>query len=418
MPWATPPWTWPSTISGLMTRPAIVRDAVSDDLHAAGHDIDLDFGHMGAGAIGGLRRRVIGGVLEARRLAGRQRHARNALRQSRQFAEADGRPVAAAGNGLAVFEIDSAFLDAEGARRERNELGAHRDAGELRRAAGIDRLPAGERADALGDRRGIADGHHDVFDAAADLFGDDLRQRGAGALALVGGAGRNRDLAARQHPHGHALERTEAGALDVVGDADADEAALAEAARWRWRNLVAGKRERGLLASRIIAAVVDQRLAVAENQADLVGHLLGLDEIARAHLGAIELELARDAVDQPLHGEHRLRPAGATHRRGRHLVGEHHHGFEPIGRNHVGTRHRRRGDIGHDDAPRHEGAAVVQHAAAHARESSPSASTAMAMSQYWSRSWVAHKKCSRRSSIHFTGRPSFSAAAGIAASSG
>ncbi len=101
--------------------------------------------------------------------------------------------------------------------------------------------------------------------------------------------------------------------------------------------VVIGERQRGCLAARIIAAVVDQRLAVAEDQADLVGHLLGLDEIAPAHLGAIELQFARDAVHQPLHREHRLRPAGAAHRRGRHLVGEHDHGVELIG------RHRHKG---------------------------------------------------------------------------
>ena len=44
---------------------------------------------------------------------------------------------------------------------------------------------------------GVADGHDDVFDAAAELIGDDLRQRRARALALVGGAGRDRDLAVR-----------------------------------------------------------------------------------------------------------------------------------------------------------------------------------------------------------------------------
>ncbi len=80
----------------------------------------------------------------------------------------------------------------------------------------------------LGDGAGIADRHHDVLDAAADLFGDDLRQRGAGALALIGGAGGDCDLAARQDPHGDALERAEPGAFDVIADADADQPALLE----------------------------------------------------------------------------------------------------------------------------------------------------------------------------------------------
>ena len=184
--------------------------------------IDLDFGDMGAGAIGGLRRRVIGGVLQPRGLAGRQRNAGNALRQARQLAERNGRLVARCRDRQAVFEIDVAFVDAERARRQRDDLRSHRFAGELCGAAGIDRLAAGEGADALSDGAGVADGHHNVVDAAADLLGDDLRQCRARPLALAGGAGGDRDFAARQHAHGHALERAEAGAFDIIADADAD----------------------------------------------------------------------------------------------------------------------------------------------------------------------------------------------------
>ena len=174
-------------------------------------------------------------------------------------------------------------------------------------------------------------------------------------------------FAARQHPHRDALERAQARALDVIAEPDADEAAFVERRALPLAEaFIVGLRQRGLLPFRIIAAVVDQRLAVAEQQADFVRHLLRLDEIAPPHLGAIELQFARDAVEQTLHGEHRLRPAGAAHRRRRHLVGEHHHGVELIGRNHIRTRHGRRGDVRHDDAPRHEGAGIVQHAAAHA----------------------------------------------------
>jgi len=50
---------------------------------------------------------------------------------------------------------------------------------------------------------------------------------------------------------------------------------------------------------------------------------LGCDYISPAQFGAIELELARDAIHQPLHGEDRLRSACAAHDRRRHAVGEH-----------------------------------------------------------------------------------------------
>ena len=80
----------------------------------------------------------------------------------------------------------------------------------------------------MGDSRCVADRHHYVRDPAADLFGDDLRQRGARALALAGGAGRDRDFAARQYPHNHALKRTETGPLDVIGKPNADEPSFIE----------------------------------------------------------------------------------------------------------------------------------------------------------------------------------------------
>ena len=290
------------------------------------------------------------------------------MRQARQLAERNGWLIARCRDCQAVLKIDVGFVGAERTRRQRDDLLAHRFAGELRRAAGIHRLAAGERADALGDGTGIADRHHDVLDAAADLFGDDLRQRGAGALALIGGAGRDRDLAARQDANGDALERTEPGAFDIIADADADQPALIECRALPLpETVIAGKPQRFVLSFRIVAAVIDQRLAVAEQQADRVGHLFRLDEIAPPHFGAIERQFARDAVEQPLHREHRLRPAGAAHRRGRHFVGEDDDGLQMIGRHHIGTGHGHGGDIGHDDAPRHESAAIVQHAAAHAQ---------------------------------------------------
>ena len=47
MPWATPPWIWPSTIIGLMTRPQLVVDHVPEDAHLAGLWVHLD--HRGRG---------------------------------------------------------------------------------------------------------------------------------------------------------------------------------------------------------------------------------------------------------------------------------------------------------------------------------------------------------------------------------
>src|SRR5207302_1104807 len=117
-----------------------------------------------------------------------------------------------------------------------------------------------------------------------------LRERRALSLALVGGAGRHRDLAVGEDPHRDALERPEPGALHIVADADADITALgARAGLPGTEALIVGEAERGRLAAREIAAVVDQRLAVAKDQSDRIGHLVGTDEVAPAQLGAIEI---------------------------------------------------------------------------------------------------------------------------------
>src|SRR5262249_40933797 len=112
-----------------------------------------------------------------------------------------------------------------------------------------------------------------------------------------------------------ALVRAEPGRLDRVADAEPDIAALF--ARLRLACLearVVGAIERAGLAGRIVAAVVGDGPAVAKDDSDLVRHLRRRDEIAPAHLGAVELHLARDAVDEALHHHRRLRPASAAHR--------------------------------------------------------------------------------------------------------
>src|SRR5882757_6399561 len=56
------------------------------------------------------------------------------------------------------------------------------------RIPSVDGLPAGEGADALADRIGVAGGHHDILDPAADPVSDDLREHRVRTLALRGGA--------------------------------------------------------------------------------------------------------------------------------------------------------------------------------------------------------------------------------------
>ena len=71
-----------------------------------------------------------------------------------------------------------------------------------------------------------------------------------------------------------------------------------------------------------IARIVNLRIAVAIQQAGVVGHGLGLDQIARAHVGRVHAQLCRQPVDDALHCEHRFGPAGAAVRRGEAGIGQ------------------------------------------------------------------------------------------------
>ena len=99
-----------------------------------------------------------------------------------------------------------------------------------------------------------------------------------------------------------------------------------------------------------------------------VGHLLGRNEIAPPHLGAVEIELLGDAVEQPLHAEGGFRIASAAHRHGGHLVGLDHEHLELVGRQQVGAGQAGRRVVGQVDALRRIGALVVDHPAAHAEQ--------------------------------------------------
>ena len=97
--------------------------------------------------------------------------------------------------------------------------------------AGHHRAAAGEGAGAPIELVGVAGDDIDVGDVDAELVGGDLGEHREMALALGADAGRDADLAVGLHLDLGALVGTDAGALDIAGDADADAAALARAAR-------------------------------------------------------------------------------------------------------------------------------------------------------------------------------------------
>ena len=254
-----------------------------------------------------------------------------------------------------------------------------------------------------------ADHDVDLVRRDAELIGGDLRQRRAMALPLRRCAREQANLAGAQYPHGRALERSEPAPFHVICDTDPDVSALRARRRLPgWKVRVVGELVRLGLACRIVAAVVGQRLAVAKHEPDRIRHLLRPDQVAGAQRGGIKRERARRLVHQALHGEHRLRPAGAAHRRGRHrLVNAPSRRARTLGTTYgPGTSCPRSAATRCRAARRRRRRARASRAA---RGSRRRRASAIARSQHWSRSCVAARKCSRRSSIHLTGRSSASA---------
>ena len=180
------------------------------------------------------------------------------------------------------------------------------------------------------------------------------------ALALGRQAGRDVDPAARLHVDVPALVGADAGALDVAADAEADPATLGCGLLPVCREVVPADERLELgQGCREVAGVVLQRPAVLEHQPLVVGHLLGLDEVARAHLGAVEAELGRDGVHRALHRVAALRAAGAAVGRHENGVGVQRPELDAVGAGLVGAEQLGGRDDRDDDAVGHVGAVVV-----------------------------------------------------------
>ena len=326
---------------------AIMREDEALDRDPAGLDIDLDLGDRGAVGIGhGVDDDMLG-RLEPRRDPPGSTIARPARDRARDLGERDAHrrraldPDAVAGD-LEIVRRGFEQMLAIASTFSRT-LSAARCADDPAITAWRLLKPPMPRAIAA-----LSPGVTVICAMiAAELFGDDLRQHGLGALPHRGGAGRTCTLPDGADPHRHALERTAPGALDEIGDADADDSGPPRAPRLARAETRPSRRAPApLLAARIVAAVEhDRQCRRASSSGVAYGIALGRDEIAPPHLGAVEAELARHAVEQPLHHEGALRLAGAAHRRHRHLVGERELDLEAIG------RHARRARSA--SAPRH-----------------------------------------------------------------
>src|SRR5205085_3208585 len=151
---------------------------------------------------------------------------------------------------------------------------------------------------------------------------DDLREDRLHALALRSGAAGDINLARGIDAHKGALEWADTGAFDVAADAEPEIAAAGARLGLAAAEAVdaADRVERLLQRPGVIAAVINDRLAIAVRNPDAVGHLLGGDHVTAANFGGIESEGGRDQIDTAPHRQGRFRAARPAIGRARHRV--------------------------------------------------------------------------------------------------
>ena len=311
---------------GIDGAPRIVHHGVGQQAHEAGIHVHVHDGGLGAegpGDGGGMK---IGAGIEP---GLGPRHLRRGLERlgldggQGQARQRDALARRADHEGLAA-------LDADVFRRGLEEISGHALGLLLHLArrlghggAGIGRDPATARAHAEGKQAGVAGDHVHVFEVGAQLGCGDLGQRGRVPLALRRHADDHVDLAARIHTHGGAFVGAEARALRVARQPDADAAMALLLFLALAPLVVVDQGQRAAEGAGEIRRVVRDGRAVLVDEAGLVRHQRGRDEVAQPQLGGIDAQLARAQIHQALHDEVGLGPAraaiGAVHR----LVGDH-----------------------------------------------------------------------------------------------
>ena len=260
----------------------------------------------------------------------------------------------------AVDDLQVGGIDLERVRRDVQCLLLDPLGRQVDRRATHHRGARGERADGVRHPAGVTRDHLDVLELHPELVGDQLGEHGGVALPLRGEAGGDLDLAGGLDVDVRTFVGTDAGALDVAGEADAHLSSLRRHLRLVRRELVPADQGLDLLQQRgIVAGVVLQLAAVLEDQAVVERELVGLDEVDRPHLGAVLAEVRRDRVHRPLHRVAALRSPGPTVGSDHHRVGVERLEDHPVVLRLVGAEQLGRGDDRHDQPVRREGAVVV-----------------------------------------------------------
>ena len=211
---------------------------------------------------------------------------------------------------------------------------------------------------------GVAGHDVDVRDPDAELLRRHLRQDGEVPLPLRADAGRDGDLAAGLHLHARAFERSDAGALDVRHDADAERPP--GGAR---RRLLLGQEpvpadalERLAQRRLVVSAVVGERREVLIDDVVNVRELVRPQEIAPPDFDPIEPQLPGGEVEQALDDEDAVLASGAAVGGHDRLVGEHRGELAVVRRHAVGTEQRALAVERHGEAVRVVRAGIVQEA--------------------------------------------------------
>src|SRR5271166_869253 len=158
-------------------------------------------------------------------------------------------------------------------------------------------------------------GHHiDVTDINTEAISGDLRKTGEMALALRADAGHDAHFAVRLHLHFRAFIGTDAGALDVASDGNAEVASLGAQPRLFILDeaLVVDESEHPVQRSFIIAAVIFERREILIDNLVVVRERVRRNEVAASDLDAIDSQLTSGEIHQPLNDEHTVLATGAT----------------------------------------------------------------------------------------------------------
>ena len=203
----------------------------------------------------------------------------------------------------AVGDLDIGRRRLQQRARRCHELVAHPARRHVNGAARVHRAPRGEGAHAERNGRGVPTHHGDPVERNAEDIGGDLGEGRLVSLSLAAGAGGHHRAPRGVEPHRGALVRPDGRAFHVAGEADAAIHALgAQLLLLCAKRVIAHGGQRRFEARLEVSAVVDEPVAIAIRQVDLVGQVGGGEIVPASEVCGIHGERAGEAVYDAIHG--------------------------------------------------------------------------------------------------------------------